>query len=84
MGHKLLTQLLCELLANIKVTADLSACALKSMAVANPNKWELLLGIAYRWNIVGLPETAESGKSCTFWNRVRLYQGMMRDAIIDC
>ena len=83
MSHIVLTQLLSEPIANIKVAADLSARALESISVAHPNEWELLLCETWRWGIVGLPYTAESGKGCTFWNRVRLNQGMMRREIIQ-
>ena len=84
MRHELLTQLLREPLANHSVTADLPARALESMGVAHPHEWELLLGEAWGRGIVGLPETAESGKGRALWNLVRLNQGMMGGAVVDC
>ena len=84
MRHELLTQLLREPIANITVTADLSSCAIETMGVAHPHEWELLLGEAWGRGIVGLPETCESGKGCTIWDRMRLDQGVMRGAIVNC
>ena len=84
MRHELLTQLLRELLANIKVTADLPARALQSMGVAHPHEWELLLGEAWGRGIVGLPETAESGIGRALWDLVGLSIKVMGGAVVDC
>jgi hypothetical protein len=84
MRHELLTQLLRKLHANITVTADLPARALESIGVAHPHEWELLLGEAWGRGIVGLPETAESGKGRALWNLVRFDQGIMGGSVVDC
>ena len=83
-SHELLTQLLRESLANNTVTIDLSSHAFETMAVANPHEWELLLSEAWGPGIGGLPETAESGKGCTIWDRMRLDQAVMGGAIAYC
>ncbi len=84
MSHELLAQLLRESFANHSVTADLPARALESMGVAHPHEWELLLVEAYGRGIVGLPETAESGKGRALWNLVRFDQGIMGGSVVDC